>query len=411
MKGIDLPLVLLTTLLLLFGLLVIHSAQPEETGELGRIFLRQTLWILPALLAGAVAFLIPYRIFNALAYLLYGISLLLLLIPLLPPESPTPARRWILLGPLQFQPSEIAKVASVLVLARRISMQQFSRGGIKNLLFPLTLALLPTILVLIEPDLGTSLIFVFLFLVILSYRRVHPSSLLFLSSPLLSLLSAFHWLSWSIFLLTFLTVLFLLYKRFFMTPYAHFTLGQGLLLLALNSGIGISTPLLWNSLKEYQQKRILTFLNPNLDPQGAGWHTLQSKIAIGSGGLLGVGYGEGTQKNLAFLPEQHTDFVYSVIGEELGFVGCTLLLLSYLLLIRRGFMIANSTKNLTKSLAAVGLVSIFLFQVTINIGMAIGLIPVAGLPLPFISYGGSSLVVSTFAIGLLLNIGRTRYEY
>jgi len=228
---------------------------------------------------------------------------------------------------------------------------------------------------------------------------------------LLSLLSAFHWLSWSIFLLTFLTVLFLLYKRFFMTPYAHFTLGQGLLLLALNSGIGISTPLLWNSLKEYQQKRILTFLNPNLDPQGAGWHTLQSKIAIGSGGLLGVGYGEGTQKNLAFLPEQHTDFVYSVIGEELGFVGCTLLLLSYLLLIRRGFMIANSTKNLTKSLAAVGLVSIFLFQVTINIGMAIGLIPVAGLPLPFISYGGSSLVVSTFAIGLLLNIGRTRYEY
>jgi rod shape determining protein RodA len=418
MKNFDLPLFIVTLFLILFGLLILHSAQPlpsdmgsQSSSSSPGIFARQTIWLLPAVLAGVLAFLIPFRTFNAFAYLLYGLALLLLLIPLLSSPYASTARRWISLGPLQFQPSELAKIALVIVLARRISQVQFLRKGLKTLVIPVFLALIPTGLVLMEPDLGTSLIFFFLLLSILLYRKIPTFSLLFLISPIISLLSAFHWITWTIFILIFLFILYLLYKSPFTTSYSQFSLGQGLFLLIMNCGIGIATPLLWNSLKEYQQKRILTFLNPNLDPQGAGWHTLQSKIAIGSGGFFGVGYGEGTQKNLAFLPEQHTDFVYSVVGEEIGLAGCAILLLLYFLLIWRGLVIASESKNLAKSLAAVGLTSIFIFQVFVNVGMAIGLVPVAGLPLPFISYGGSSLVTSMIAIGLLLNIKKTRYEY
>ncbi|MCH7760145.1 rod shape-determining protein RodA [candidate division TA06 bacterium] len=406
MKNIDLPLIITTLILILFGLFVLHSAQPESGSGEGRIFLRQILWLFPALLAGTLAFLIPYRTINTLAYLFFGISIILLLIPLFS-SSTTPAltRRWINLGPLQFQPSEFAKVACILALARMISHSQFSRGSLKNLLLPMGIVLLPTGLVLMEPDLGTSFIFFFLLLAILFYRKIPPFSLLFLVSPLVSLLSAFHWVSWTLFILLFLFLLYLFSK------YHPFSFQQGLLLLVLNCGIGIATPLLWGTLKEYQKKRILTFLNPGLDPLGAGWHTLQSKIAIGSGGIFGTGYGQGSQKNLAFLPEQHTDFVYSVIGEELGLIGCAFLLLLFFLLIWRGLKLASESKNLTKSLAAVGLSSIFIYQVFVNMGMAIGLVPVAGLPLPFISYGGSSLVTSTIAVGLLLNIRKTKYEY
>ena len=412
MKNLDLPLLISTSLLILYGLLVLHSVQPGLGSEAGGIFMRQTLWILPALLAGILAYLIPFRTINALAYLLFGATLFLLLIPLFSSSPlPTHAKRWIILGPLHFQPSEFAKIACVLALARSISHPQFSQKGIKNLLFPLSLVLLFTGLVLMEPDLGTSLIFFFLLLAILFYRKVHPFILLFLVSPILSLLSAFHWITWSLFIIIFILLLYFLYKSPFISHFSQFTLSQGLLLLVLNCGIGIATPMLWNSLKEYQKKRILTFLNPSLDPQGAGWHTLQSKIAIGSGGLFGVGYGKGTQKNLAFLPEQHTDFVFSVIGEEIGLIGCAILLVLYLFLIWRGLVIASESKNLTKSLVAVGLVSIFIYQVFVNVGMVIGLVPVAGLPLPFISYGGSSLVTSVLAIGLLLNIKKSRFEY
>ena len=310
MKNIDFPLLFTTILLILFGLLVLHSAQPPLDGEgtgikfRSGIFARQTIWLIPAILAGAFAFLIPFRTYNALSYLLFGMTLLLLFIPLLSSPVSVHARRWINMGPLQFQPSELVKITLVLALARRVSDVQFTRKGLKSLIIPFLMVLVPTGLILMEPDLGTSLIFFFILLSILFYRKARPFLLLFLISPIISLLSAFHWISWTLFIAFFLLFLYLFYKSPFSYSYSQFSVGQGLLLLVLNCAIGIATPLLWNSLKEYQKKRILTFLNPNLDPQGAGWHTLQSKIAIGSGGIAGVGYGEGTQKNLAFLPER-----------------------------------------------------------------------------------------------------------
>jgi rod shape determining protein RodA len=169
--------------------------------------------------------------------------------------------------------------------------------------------------------------------------------------------------------------------------------------------------LLWQGLKEYQKRRILIFINPGLDPRGAGWHVLQSKIAIGSGGLLGKGYLNGTQKKLAFLPEQHNDFIFSTLGEELGFIGCLALVVLFGWLLYRGLLIAQQSRNRFASLTAIGILSVISFQTVLNIGMTLGMLPVTGIPLPFLSYGGSSMMVMMAMAGILLSIGIRRYEY
>jgi rod shape determining protein RodA len=175
--------------------------------------------------------------------------------------------------------------------------------------------------------------------------------------------------------------------------------------------MGVVTPLAWKSLKDYQRDRILVFIHPDLDPRGAGWHVLQSKIAIGSGGLWGKGYLQGTQKKLAFLPEQHTDFIFSTLGEEFGLLGAVAVLGLYTIVITRGIKIAREARNPFGSLLAAGLVAVLAYHVFLNIGMTVGILPITGIPLPFLSYGGSALFCMLVAVGVLLNIGLRRYEY
>ncbi len=399
----DFDLLILVTALVLsgIGILVIYSSTRVELDGGSGLHLKQLIWLGIGLCLLALFLVTPVKAFYAFAYLLYGLSLVLLLLPLLRGSGGFPARRWIDLGFFHFQPSEAAKLATVFALSRVVSDRRFSPSVGKQLLWPVLIALVPLILVLVEPDLGTSAVFAAILLALLYFRGMSLVYLFFLLSPLLSVVFAFHWLSWTLFISLVVGISF-----FFKVP-----LFQGLAIFLVNSGIGVATPLAWGALKEYQRKRLIAFLNPYLDPRGSGWQVIQSKIAIGSGGVLGKGILQGTQKKLAFLPRQHTDFAFSVIGEELGMLGCLLILALFLILIWRAMRLVKECKNPFSGLVVVGVVTILSFHILLNISMTLGTMPVVGIPLPFLSYGGSFLLVSLAMVGLLLNVGKNRYEY
>jgi rod shape determining protein RodA len=220
-------------------------------------------------------------------------------------------------------------------------------------------------------------------------------------TPVLSIIFAFHWFSWAVFFFVVLTLILL----------SRLHIWQGVFFFFANLSIGMVTPLIWNNLRAYQKMRIITFLDPGQDPRGAGYQIIQSKIAVGAGGLFGQGFLQGTQTKLNFLPERHTDFIFSVLAEQFGFIGCLIVLILFTMLFYRGFAVALKARNQFYSFAACGLTTILAFQVLINIGMSLGLMPVTGLPLPFLSYGGSSLIFFWAAIGFLLAFNRDWQEY
>jgi rod shape determining protein RodA len=263
----------------------------------------------------------------------------------------------------------------------------------------------PALMVLKQPDLGTSLVFGAILMGMLFWAGLSLRELGWLVSPAISLLvavlSGFNWIVWSLFM----AVLFglLLWVR----PAPRVFVG----IMVLHIGIGVCAEPLWDSLHDYQRQRVVTFLDPQEDALGAGYQIIQSKIAIGSGGLTGRGYLQGTQTQLSFLPEQQTDFIFSVIGEELGFIGSTAVLLMLYILIYRGVKIAVQVRSRYHSLVAAGCVSVLAFHVIMNVGMTLGLLPVAGVPLPFLSYGGSFLLTCMTLCGLLMNVWKRRFEY
>ena len=397
--GFEFGIFLSASILVFLGLLVIYSATGADT-SISSPFVRQMIWLFCSAVVAGLVIVAPSKTFHAFALIIYGISILLLLVVLVIPSG-IGARRWIPLGPVHFQASEFAKFALGLVLARIMSDRKFRRERLQGLILPIILTGIPFILVLIEPDLGTATVFGAILLVMLFWSKVKGIYLFFLVTPLVSIAAAFHLVSWLIF---FALLLISIYAF-------RIQLSEAAYLLIVNPAIGIATPLIWRSLKTYQQKRILGFLNPSLDPTGAGWHIIQSKIAIGSGGLWGKGLLHGTQKKLEFLPQRHTDFVYSVIGEELGFLGCVAVLLLFYVMIRRTIGLAKTCKNRFSSLACIGLISYIGYQAVANVGMTLGIVPIAGTPLPFITYGGSSLFFAMMAVALILNISRHRFEY
>ena len=271
----------------------------------------------------------------------------------------------------------------------------------------LLLMLVCVALVLQEPDLGTSLVFVAIWLVMIFWFGLSWVFLLSVASPLLSGIFSFyserivsHPWPWGIYLLLLLLALWI----------AKFRLLESILLLLANVMTGIGISFFWGGLKPYQQERILTFFDPARDQFGTGYQAIQSKVAIGSGGLFGTQYLQGTQKGLAFLPERHTDFIFSVVGEELGFVGAMILIGLFLVIILGGIGIAARARKSFSSLLVIGIVGYYSFHVAVNISITIGLMPVTGLPLPIMSYGGSNLVVSSFLLGLMVNVGSRSFE-
>jgi rod shape determining protein RodA len=286
-------------------------------------------------------------------------------------------------------------------LAKYLSDDKRSLQGIKDLVVPFALIFIPLILIVRQPDLGSALVFLALILPMLHWAGMPHIVLFVLLAPLISLICAFNYYSFFIAMLVISFVLFFAGRGMFFFLANFF----------FNIGVGILTPLMWNLLKGYQKKRILTFLGLEADPQGLGDQVIQSKVAIGSGGIFGKGFLEGTQTHLRFLPEQHTDFIFGVIGEEFGFLGVIIVLALFLYIVLKSINIASHVKSKFSSLMVFGGVMILLFQIMVNIGMTVEIIPVTGLPLPFLSYGGSSMLSSLIIIGLILNASRKRFEY
>jgi rod shape determining protein RodA len=401
-KDFDLTLFVVALILSLIGILLIYSAKhysdnPAERG----IYIKQIIWVLLGISACVLVFFVPLRFYELFSYVLYSISLVALALILLAGSSRMGASRWISIAGFNIQPSELAKIAVIFPLARFLAYSKRSIYSFRWLSSVVALAIFPALLVLKQPDLGTALVFFAILIFMLFWSGVPLFYLFLIVSPILSLICAFHWLSWALF---FMILIVLLYR---VKPTFIFTVG----FLLLNLAFGMTTPLIWNKLHDYQKQRILVFLDPGRDPQGAGYQIIQSKVAIGSGGLLGKGYLQGSQTKLAFLPHQHTDFVFSVLGEEFGLLGGLVLLGLFTFLIAKSILIAQKTRNIFASNLAIGLSAIIGFQMLINIGMTLGVMPVTGLPLPFVSYGGSSMLSSWMILGILLAINARWFDY
>jgi rod shape determining protein RodA len=263
------------------------------------------------------------------------------------------------------------------------------------------MAAFPAMLIMKQPDLGTSLVFVAVLASVWFWAGLSPYYLALVFSPFVSLIAAFHWLTWIIYLA--ILIIFLLLLR----PGILF----GVVTMAVNLIFGVFTPFIWNHLADYQKLRVLTFLDPGRDPKSAGYQIIQSKIALGSGGLIGKGYLGGSQSQLKFLPERHTDFIFSVLGEEFGFWGTTIVALIFGYMFYRGIRIAARCRSKFASNLAWGALTILFFQFFVNTGMTFGLIPVTGLPLPFVSYGGTSLLLSWTLVGIIILADYNRTEY
>jgi len=380
--------------------------QPTQTG----IFAKQLVWVLVGLLVMAAACLLPFRYYEGMASILYGIGLLLLVVVLfLPPVKG--ARRWIGVGTVGIQPSEFMKLAVVFFLARFLAEKKNRPNSFRVITIATAIVLVPFLLIMKEPDLGTGLALLALLFPILYWRGIDEGLLVLAMTPLISAFLTIYSATsmegggYPVFLLLFFLVLLVFaYRR-------RRDLARSLSLVGLNLGVMLLVPLIWSRLAPYQQQRIVTFLRPETDILGSGWQVYQSKLAIGSGGFMGKKFLHGTHKLLAFLPERHSDFIYSVTSEELGFLGSMAILALFAVIIIRGLYLATKLKNRFASIAAVGICTYFAFQAVVNIGMTTGLLPVTGIPLPFMSAGGSSMIVSCFFIGVLLNFSIRFYEY
>ncbi|MDP2849001.1 MAG: rod shape-determining protein RodA [Humidesulfovibrio sp.] len=350
----------LLAVLFAIGVLNLYSASGVRLGDgmqVENYYQKQLIWGSIGL-SGMVAFMVfDYRRLNAVAWPLYVMTLLLLLAVPIIGKTVLGARRWLDFGLFNFQPSELAKF-SVLLIGARLLSSDSERLNLRELAAVIGLGLVPALLIIKQPDLGTGLLVLMLLAGLVLYRGVQP------------------WL--------FRTLCVL---------------------------IPLITPAFWFVLKDYQKRRILAFLDPATDPLGSGYHILQSEIAVGSGRLFGKGFLGGTQSQLRFLPEKHTDFAVAVYGEEWGFFGMIVLLSLFCAFLYQVAVVARDAKDPYGSYLAAGVFFYFFWQILINMGMVMGLMPVVGVPLPFISYGGSATLVNFSLVGLVLNISMRRYLF
>lgn len=356
LKNIDLGIVLSTVLLILYGITAIASATHITKGGSMSLMKVQIIAFILGIIGVIIILMIDYNTFGDSYTILYVVNILLLVSVLLLGSKIKGSKSWIDFGPLNFQPSEVVKLGFILTYAKYLEKKKDKLNRIIDIL-PAVMHMGVVIgLILLQPDFGTALVFIFisvfmLFAAGLNYKMIAGAFVTFL----------------------------------------------------------VSIPAMWFFLfKQYQKDRIRVFLNPELDPMGAGYHVLQSQTAIGSGQFAGKGLFQGTQNNLGFIPERHTDFIYSVIGEELGLIGAIAVIFLFMWLLLRCIHIAKVSKDDYGMLICVGVTAMYLFHVLENIGMTIGLMPVTGIPLPFISYGGSSLLTNMAAVGLVLNVGMRR---
>ena len=364
MRNSFLLILIISILIAALGILSIYSSTYQKEGQLWqKIYKRQILWVILGLFIFLVASNFNYRRFWEWSYILYAIAVIFLFLVFVLGAVRLGAQRWLRISWFNFQPSEFAKLIMIIFLSRYFSRKLTSNVSLfssqldifRGIFLPLLFIAFPILLIIEQPDLGSGLMILFVFMALLYFAQIR------------------------------LRYIFIF-----------------LVLLAL------PFPFLWHLLRDYQKERLLVFLNPNIDPLGAGYTVIQSKITIGSGGIFGKGWLAGTQSQLHFLPESHTDFIFATFAEEWGFLGSAALLFLYYLLIRQGILIAQRTQDHFGKLLAAGISFMLGIQVFVNIAMNLGLAPVVGLPLPLMSYGGSSIILTFISLGILVNIDKTR---
>lgn len=355
----DWTYLLLILLISAIGIANLYSATSSWTTATQPVYLKQCYWLGLGLILVVLVCLLDYRHLEYLSLPLYGGTLLLLLLVLLIGRTSMGATRWLSLGGFSVQPSEIMKIVIIIILARYFSERALLRGfALRDLLIPGLILGVPSLLIMKQPDLGTAMLILFIGGSMTLFAGVRRATLVFLG--LAGIAAAF-------------------------------------------SG--------WFLLHDYQKQRILTFLNPERDPLGAGYHIIQSKIAVGSGGFDGMGFMKGTQSQLSFLPERHTDFAFSVFAEEWGLTGGLVLLALYCLIVLWGLHIALRSNDRFGMYLALGVSAMLFWHIVVNLGMVIGLLPVVGVPLPLFSYGGTSMVTTMTGVGLLLNVSMRRFMF
>ena len=349
-----------------FGLTAVYSATYTPTGP-SSLFTKQVIWVSLGIIVMFAALVPDYHTVGRYAYILYAASVLFLILVALVGKTGMGAQRWLPIGPFAFQPSELAKLSLVLALARYFAEDPRRGGyGLRDLAVPAGMILVPLVLVMKQPDLGTALMLLFTSSLVILLAGIRLRSLVALAMI-------------------------------------------GAVVATAVFAVPPVRTKIWKSLKPYQQKRIKAFLDPSSDPRGSGYHATQAKIAVGSGQTTGKGFRKGTQSQMAFLPERHTDFIFAVIAEERGFLGASFLIVLYVILLLVGVEAAKSAKDKLGVLMAGGIVSMLSLYMLINVGMAVGILPVVGVPLPLVSYGGTSILTTFLAIGLLLNIRSRRF--
>jgi rod shape determining protein RodA len=397
----DPPLFLTVLLLTLFGVAMVYSAgqldQPDPT--VTGAWFKQLAFLGVSVVLFFVVMRVPVRWLEWLALPLYIVSLLVLLATLVIGTGAGTAastKSWIRVGPIGVQPSQFANVATVLMLARTMGAWRERPETIWRLWKPIAISAVPMLIVLAQPDLGTAMVFGGVLLAALFWAGTPLGLMFMLLSPMIGLaLGYVGTATYSVYMIL-LCVFLYLYRA---------TLSEWALILSLNVVTGAIAWPLWNSLKPYQQNRFISFVDPSRDPRGTGYHVIQSKISIGSGGVLGQGYLQGPQKRLKFLPEQHTDFIYSVIGEELGLWGAGLVLAGYLVILWRLARLAERTPDPFAGIVVFGILGAWLTHILVNVGMTLGVMPITGIPLPFLSYGGSFLLATYIALAVAQRVG------
>jgi rod shape determining protein RodA len=396
----DYPLALIALTLSLFGIAIVYSAGQTDARVYSELmaYKRQLAWFGIAVVGAFVVSRASVRLLEWLTTPAYVFGIFLLIVTLVFGSGAGTAasvKGWLTIGGVRLgQPAELAKVTVVLMLAKLLSSRREPPKTLLELWKPAVVVLVPWVLVMAQPDLGTGMVFIGIFFAMLFWAGVSGSLLLLVASPAVSLLLASSTKLWGAWFLILIAVV-LWYK-----PYVV----EGVVLIVANVVMGVAAPLLWEQLNPYQQRRLLVFLDPSQDPKASGYHVIQSQIAIGSGGVTGKGYLDGTQKAGAFLPAQTTDFIFSVVGEELGFLGVSAALLLFLFLFLRVIRVAARANDSFASLVAFGLLGSWFVHVIVNIGMTLNLMPITGIPLPFFSYGGSFMLACWLAVGIIIRI-------
>lgn len=361
-KRLDLSFILVILTLNIVGLINLYSAtHGPQAKEFGSLFISQLVWLSAGWSIFFITTLLDYTFIRRVANVIFGLNLLAIIFVTFFGKVALGAQRWIDLGFFRYQPSETMKIALLILLAKILSQRNtISQGmGFKDLFVPLILIFIPVGFIIEQPDLGTALMLLAIGGSMILFARVKKS----------------------------------------------------IIILGLVSGL-IAAPLLWNFvLHDYQKNRIYTFLSPTNDPRGSGYNSIQSKIAVGSGQFLGKGFRKGTQSQLEFLPERHTDFIFSVLSEEFGFMGSALTIGLFCILFVLGTRIASQAKDKFGALLVMGVLFYIFWHMFVNIGMVIGLLPIVGVPLPLLSYGGSSLITTMMGLGIISSVAYRRYLF